>query len=247
MKKHFIRFCWMLLAPFLSAQVLALDAAEILYKVDEVFNAPQDQECKVKLVLIDKNGREKTRECIMLQKGSDKRLVRFVSPADQKGIAFLSLPNEVMYLYLPAFQKTRRIASHVKNTKFAGTDFTYEDLEVRSFTKNWRAELIGMEDNHYVLQLFPLASTKTDYGKMVLRVRKDNFYLTRMELYNKNGKLYKILTRDKIEKINGYWTARETQMEDLEANHKTKMLMEQVRFDVGLADDIFTERYLSKQ
>ncbi|NIM57731.1 MAG: outer membrane lipoprotein-sorting protein, partial [Candidatus Aminicenantes bacterium] len=80
------------------------------------------------MVLIDKNGKEKDRDAVMLQKGSEKRMIKFLSPADQKGIAFLDLPNDMMYLYLPAFKKVRRIAAHIKNQKFAGTDMTYDDL-----------------------------------------------------------------------------------------------------------------------
>ena len=100
------------------AEDTQLTATQILEKVDDVINAPKDQDIKIKLILIDKNGKESMREMSMLQKGSDKRLVKFLSPADQRGIAFLSLPNDVMYLYLPAFKKTRRIASHIKNNKF---------------------------------------------------------------------------------------------------------------------------------
>lgn len=55
--------------------------------------------------------------------------VRFLSPAD-KGIAFSSHHIRFFYLSLVS-RKTRRIASHVKNTRFAGTDYTYEDLEAK--------------------------------------------------------------------------------------------------------------------
>ena len=101
--------CW--------AQEEQISAAEILSNVDDVINAPKDQNLMIKLILIDKNGEEKWREMKMLQKGSDKRMVKFLSPAEQKGIAFLSLPDDIMYLYLPAFKKIRRIASHVISTR----------------------------------------------------------------------------------------------------------------------------------
>jgi hypothetical protein len=57
------------------------------------------------------------------------------SPASEAGIAFLSLPDDLMYLYMPAFGRERRIASHVKNQSFAGTDFSYEDMEAREYAQ----------------------------------------------------------------------------------------------------------------
>lgn len=230
----------------LNAEELTLTASQILEKVDDIINAPKDQDLKIKLVLIDKEGKEKIREMSMLQKGSDKRMVKFLSPADQKGIAFLSLPDDIMYLYLPAFKKVRRISSHVKNTKFAGTDFTYEDMEAKRYLEKWLPELIKKEDSHYILQLNPKEGVKTDYSKLIMWVRTDNFYPTKIEHYDKGNKLYKVMVREKIEKVKEYWISKQSEMEDLKEKHKTKMLLEDVKFDSGLSDEFFTERYLSR-
>jgi outer membrane lipoprotein-sorting protein len=230
----------------LNAEGLTLTTSQILEKVDNVINAPTDQDLTIKLILIDKKGKEKMREMSMLQKGSDKRMVKFLSPADQRGIAFLSLSNDIMYLYLPAFKKVRRIASHVKNTKFAGTDFTYEDMEAIRYSEKYVPELLKKEENHFVLQLIPREGVKTDYSKLIMWVRMDNFYPTKIEHYGKGEKLYKIMIREKLEKVNGYWISRESEMEDLKAEHKTKMIIVDVKFDSGLSDDKFTKRYLSR-
>ncbi len=228
------------------AQEISFSAAQILEKMDNVLNAPKDQDLKVKLILIDKNGKEKVREMSMLQRGSDQRMVKFLSPADQKGIAFLSLPDDIMYLYLPAFKKVRRIASHVKNTKFAGTDFTYEDMEAKNFSEKYNPELLKKEEDLYILQLQPKKGIQTDNSKLIVWVRKDNFYPTKIEFYDKASNLYKLMTRDKIEQVDGYWISRESEMEDLKAMHRTKMILLDVILDSGLSDDIFTKRYLSR-
>jgi outer membrane lipoprotein-sorting protein len=223
-----------------------LTASQILEKMDDVINAPKDQELKVKLVLIDKNGREQVREMSMLQKGNNQRMVKFLSPAAQKGIAFLSLPDDSMYLYLPAFNKVRRIASHVKNNKFAGTDFTYEDMEAKRFSDKYNPELVKEEDKYYVLQLAPKEGIQTDNLKLLMWLRKDNFYPTKIEFFDKGDNLYKIMTREKIEKVDGYWISRESEIEDLRAKHKTKMIIIDITFDSGLSDDRFTKRYLAR-
>ena len=230
----------------LWAEEIQLTAVQILGKADDVINAPQDQDLKIKLILIDKKGKEKVREMSMLQKGSDKRLVKFLSPADQKGIAFLSLPDDVMYLYMPAFKKIRRIASHVKNTKFAGTDFTYEDMEAVQYSDKYIPQFIKIEDNHFLLQLKPKEGIKTDYSKLIMWVSEDNFYITKIEHYNKGERLFKIMTRDNIEKIGEYWIAKESVMQDLKSKHTTKMIIEEVKFDSEFSNEIFTKRNLEK-
>lgn len=221
-------------------------AAEILGRVDSVVNAPQDQAMNMKLVLTDKSGNEREREIIMQQKGSDRRMGKFLAPADQKGIAFLSLPDGVMYIYLPAFKKTRRIASHVKNTKFAGTDFTYEDMEAGTYGEKFHAELIGQDTASYTLRLKPKAVAESEYSMLTLRVAKGNFIPTRIEHFDKAGKLCKIMTRSEIEKMGDYWFARRSEMSDLRSEQRTTMIVETVRFDQGLSDEIFTERYLPR-
>lgn len=234
----FVSQCW--------AQEEQLSAVQILENVDDVINAPKDQSLNIQLVLIDKNGNEKTREMKMLQKGSDKRMVKFLSPAEQKGIAFLSLPDDIMYLYLPAFKKVRRIASHVKNTNFAGTDFTYEDMEAKRYSEKYDPNLLEKEDDHYILELNPKEGLETDYSKLIMWVRIDNFYSVKTEYYNKGGKLYKVMTSRDMEMKGNYWVSMEFEMEDLKEKHKTKMILQDVKFDSNLPDKYFTERYLEQ-
>jgi outer membrane lipoprotein-sorting protein len=223
-----------------------LTASQILGKVDDVINAPKDQDLRIRMILIDKKGKEKSREMSMMQKGSDKRMVKFLSPADQEGISFLSLPDDVMYLYLPAFKKIRRIASHVKNTKFAGTDFSYEDMEAIRYSDKYSSELLRKEDNHYVLELIPKEGVKTDYSKLIMWIRDDNFYHTKVEHYDKGNKLFKIMIRDEIVKIDGYWISKVSEMQDLKAEHQTKMIIEEVKFDSGIPDSKFSQRNLKR-
>ena len=225
---------------------LAQQAQEIVAKADAVINAPKDQKATMKMILTDKNGNEKHREAEFLQKGDEKRIMRFTKPADQKGIAFLGLPNDVQYLYMPAFHKVRRIASHVKNTKFAGTDFTYDDLSSFKYSEDYNARLINEDNQYWILELKPKPGVKKDYRKLKMWVRKDNYYPAKLEYYDKGGNLWKVMERRKIEKIGKYWISREMEMKDLKEQHSTIMQLEDIEFDTGLSDKLFTKRYLKR-
>ncbi len=224
----------------------AQDANAILKQMDDVMYAPKDQDSKIKLVLIDKNDKEKTREATVLQKGTDKRLFKFTSPSSQAGISFLSLPDDIMYLYLPAFGKERRIASHIKNQKFAGTDFSYDDMEAKPYSDKYIPKLLNTEDDIYLLELTPKANIKTDYSKLIVTINKSNYYPAKIEYYDKSGKKVKELINKGIEKVDGYWVSKEMTMTDLKKNHKTKMIITTVSYDNNLSDDEFTVRKLKQ-
>ncbi len=232
----------LLLGGMLSAN--AQDANTILKKMDDVMYSPKDMTGKTTIIIIDKAGKQKTREANIIQKGNDKRIFRFTAPASQAGIAVLSLPKDIMYLYMPAFGKERRISSSVKNQNFAGTDFSYDDMESKPYSEKYTPTLITTEDEVYVLQLNPM-SPKSLYSKLVVKINKTNYYPTYMEFYDKGNKKIKVASYQ-FEKIGEYWNAKEIKMTDLKKNHKTKMLMSDVKYDTGLSDDEFTVRKLKQ-
>ena len=180
----------------------AQDASTILKKMDDVMYSPKDMTGKNKIILIDKNGKEEIREATVQQKGNDKRIFRFTSPASQAGISVLSLPDDVMYLYLPAFGKERRIATSAKNQNFAGTDFSYDDMESVLFSIKYTPKLVKTEGNVYVLELTPIGG-KSDYSKVMVQVNKTDYYPVSMEYYDKGNT--KIKEAKCPCKISAYW------------------------------------------
>ena len=222
----------------------AQDALEILKKMDDVMYSPKDITADIKIIIIDKNGKEKVREAKTIQKGTNKRLFRFTAPASQAGIATLSLPNNVMYVYLPSFGKERRISSSVKSQKFAGTDFTYDDMEAKPYAEKYVPKLLKTEANDYVLELKP-KSQKSQYSKIIVTINKPDFYPEKMVYYDKGNNKIKEATYQ-FERIGKYWNAKEIKLTDLKKNHVTKMLMSNVKYDQGLSDDEFTVRKLKQ-
>ena len=221
----------------------AQDANTLLEKMDHVLYAPADMTGTHTIILIDKNGKQETREANIMQKGTDKRILRFTSPASQAGIAVLALPDDVMYLYLPAFGKERRIAGSVKNQNFAGTDFSYDDMEPKPYAEKYTPRLIKSEGNLFVVELIPKGSS--DYSKIIVHINKTDFYPEYMEYYDKGNTKIKE-TEYSFKKVGNYWSTEEIEMTDLKKNHKTKMQMSDVKYDTGISDDEFTVRKLKQ-
>jgi outer membrane lipoprotein-sorting protein len=250
MKKHTAFIAAALMAAALSAPVSAQDsdmsALEILTKVDDAVNGAQDQVCTMKLVLVDRLGGEKTQELTMWQKGRDMRLARILTPAAQKGIAFLSLPNGVQYLYLPAFGKPQPLNAQIMSTSFTGTDFSYEDMQAGRQADRWDPAILKQDGQTIVLSLTPKQGKPSSYSKVLMTVTASTYTPVRIEHFDKTGKLVKVLVRQDYRQIDGYWVAMESTMEDVTKKHKTTMIVSDVRFDTGIPDDRFTPEMMGK-
>lgn len=247
MKRIMFVFTMLLSALTITAPLQAsaqLTALQILEKVDINLHSAKDQHLMTTITLYGKSGVTGTRTMELFQQGSDKRLVKFLSPADQKGIGFLSLPNDNLTVYLPGFGKTRKIASSVKNTRFAGTVYSYEDMEAKRYAVKYDPLLLKSFGGFDILQLTPKNGVNSEYSKLIMYIRSADHYPVKVEYYDKNAKLYKSMIASNIVRVGDYLIAKETMLEDHKNGQKTKMVITSVEFDQGISDDKFTEREL---
>ncbi len=243
--------CTVMLSVFLStAPANALTGDEVLARVDAVLSAPKDGTSSATMTLIEKDGSTKERRLQFwtryFKDQDDWSLVKFITPAEVRDLGFLSLADDKMYLYLPAFDRVRRIASHARKESFAGSDLSNDDLSTGKYTDHFTAKIKEETDREYVLELTRKPGSNRIYPRSTVWVNKENFTIPRMELFDNNDKLWKTFTGE-YEKIQGYWTLTTLTMTDVQKEHKTVMKMEDIQLDVGLEDSIFTQRYLKRR
>ncbi|MCX8093699.1 MAG: outer membrane lipoprotein-sorting protein [Candidatus Goldbacteria bacterium] len=253
MRKILTALCVMLLTLiFISAEKKQeLTGEELAQKID-TREQPKTMKATMTMVLIDKKGNKRERKVSSIREGDEKMLMWFLAPADEKGVSFLRKSYEDrdddMWLYLPAFGKVRRIASHAKKGNFMGTDFTYEDMGDRKI-KNYTYKILKEEkiDNkdYWVLEWTPKENVDTDYSKIISWVWKENYSPIIEEFYDKTGEKKKIKKMD-VEKKDKYWLPVKMVMEDIKANHKTEMYFEDIKVDEKLEDSVFTTSYMQR-
>ncbi len=240
----FLATCWV------GTVADAITGDEVLARVDAVMSAPHDGTSTAEMTLIDKNGRKKERRLKVwtryFKDRDDWSLLKFTSPPEIRDLGFLSLADDKMYLYLPAFDRVRRIASHARKESFAGSDLSNDDLSTGKYADNFSATIREETDREYILELTRKPGSNRIYPRCTAWVNKEHFTIRRMELYGKNGKLWKVLEAEPAE-IQGYWTWTALTMTDVRKDHKTIMRMKEIRFDVGLGDEIFTRRFLKRK
>src|SRR5260370_353947 len=138
--RRFVVFASLALAPAARAE---LSGPEILRKVDAELNAFTDGTFESRLLLKHPNGQPREYGFVTYQKVPNKRLVRFTAPGDIKGMGVLVENPEVMYVFLPGFQRVRRMGTHVKNQTFMGSDFSFEDMSQTTFGNTYDAKLLS--------------------------------------------------------------------------------------------------------
>ena len=254
-RKYF--FAMITVCLFFSG-IMAYAASETTLTVDEIMDKMEEtspdfatQKTISEMILIDEDGKEEVREMIMFsQEGEDEKrstLMRFLSPKSVKGVTLLNIDDgEKIYLYMPAYNKPRRIASSSKDDEFMGTGLSYEDMSMNFEDKDYEKKLLEETDSEFIIEVIP-SEEDTSYKKIILTVDKEKFYTKKVEFYDMSENLTKTLEIAKI-KIDdkGKITPMEIVFTDVEDNQKTKIVIKEIEYDIELSSSFFSIRTLKK-
>jgi len=221
-------------------------AAELLGKIDQALNAFKDAVFESKLIMKQPNG--STREYVFTtyQKVPNKRLVRFSAPGDVKGMGVLIESADTMYVFLPGFQRVRRMGTHVKNQSFMGSDFSFEDMAEISYGNVYDAKVVGSDEKNWILELNAKAGQDLEFPKIKLWADKTMFQPTKMEYYDATGKNLKTqLRQDYAKDSPRHWQPGKVVIIDHRRNdHESQIVFTATKIDSGLSDEIFSVRSL---
>jgi hypothetical protein len=217
---------------------------------------PQDSHSIGTLVLIDRNGNRRTRKVEMYTehtKHGDNSYIEVLAPADVKGIRFLTIAHpgdDEQRIFLPALGTSRRISGSGKKGRFLGSDIYYYDFEDHSideFEYRYLREDSFDGKSCHVIESVPV-DADDPYSRMVQWISKEDHYAYKVEMYHKNDpkKLLKTMLIIEVLRQSGIIMPTRMVVENHPDNHKTLLLYENIRLNVGLDEDIFTVRYLER-
>ena len=177
--------------------------------------------------------------------GQSKAVLRFTAPAEVKGVALLihNHPERAsdQWMWTPALQRDRRIALQDRSTRFFGTDFSFEDLEERDVDQ-YDYSMLGSDTvdgaSCWKIEMTPKKG-RSHYTRSIAWIRKDNYVLERLDHFVDDD-VVKRLTNSSIENVQGIWTARQLEMADLRRGTRTRLTLEQVKYNTPLNDREFT-------
>ena len=215
-----------------------------------------DGKAKVKMTITNKQGQKRIREFIILRKdvkdgGDQKYFVYFQKPADVRKMVYLVhkradlKKDDDRWLYLPALDLVKRIAAGDKRTSFVGSDFLYEDVSGRSLEEDTH-ELIETTDTLFVIKNIPKNPDAVEFGYYNVSIDRKTYVPMKMEFFDKEGKLYRVIESKKVEKIQDFFTVVKSEVRDLKKENKTEMEFSNVKYNIKLSESIFAERYLRR-
>src|SRR3954469_12854804 len=176
---------------------------EILGKVDKMMNNFNDGVFESKLLVKTPDGSSREYGFTTFQKNPDKRLVRFTATGDVKGMGVLVENAETMYVFLPGFQRVRRMGTHIKNQTFMGSDFGFEDMSQTSFSPTFDPKVVAEDDKTVTLELNAKAGKDLEFPKMRMVVDKTMMVPLKVEYMDAGGKKMKTQVRDGYKKDEG--------------------------------------------
>jgi outer membrane lipoprotein-sorting protein len=238
---------------------------EIVEKTNQVaFCQGADGRGQMTMTIVDAQGRKQTREFTMMRANepapesvpeakratycaNQRYYVYFTRPTDVNKTGFLVWKkpgaDDDRWLYLPALDLVKRIASADKRTSFVGSHFLYEDISGRHTGADTH-ELAETTDQYYVLKNTPKQPKDVEFSFYKMWVHRKSFVIVKAEFYDRQGKVYREYKSDKVETIQGFPTVTAQTMKDMTTGGYTQITMDKVQYNLGLPQDVFTERYL---
>lgn len=181
-----------------------------------------------------------------------KSIVRFSAPPDLAGAGFLQVQrrdgDDDRYLYLPDLKRSRRISGNLRGNSFMGTDFSFADLDRRDL-RDSDSRLIGEEAiakwSCHVLDVQPKRDD-AQYSHLQMWIRKDNYLPLRIKMFDKAGVLSKTFEALEVKRVSGHWFISKSRMRDVQHEHGTELVLDDIQVGSDLGDDQFTVRALEK-
>ena len=221
-------------------------------------------EAVVKMIIVSEQGQARERKITMATKlfdggKTEKRIYRFLSPADVQGTGVLVFDYETqaddVWIYLPALRKTRRIVSSQKSQSFMGSEFTYGDLNIPPLD-DFNYTLVKEEDyggeGCFVIDVLPKkkeTGTEEGYSKKTYWVSKSKFAVRKGLFYDNGGALLKELKTEDIKLLDpkkNRYRAMKMEMTNVKNKRRSVFESEKVTLAPDTKDEFFTPRYLER-
>ena len=218
------------------------------------YYAGDDGRSVVQMTITDDQGRSRNREFVILKKdiedgGPQKFYVYFNKPSDVRKMVFMVNKfidrDDDRWLYLPALDLVKRIAASDNRTSFVGSHFYYEDVSGRAIDEDLH-ELVETTETQYVLKNTPKDPDSVEFSRFTMWIDKETFVPKKIEYLDKQGQKYRLIEALEVEEIQGIPTITKQKVTDLQGGGHTVSEFSNIKYNIGLSEEIFTERYLRR-
>lgn len=225
------------------------DIEEIVEKVDRLFRS-QSSEGVMEMTIESENW-TRTLSMDIWSEGLDKTFIHITYPKKDAGIATLRIENE-MWNYFPKINKVMKVPPSMMMSSWMGSDFTNDDLvKESSMLRDYFHRLIqpeGSEAGYYYVELTPKEDIPTVWGKIIIKVRKEDYIPVQEDFYDEKGNKMRVMYLKEIKTFDDKKIPSVIELIPLnKEGKKTVVRYKELKFDRKLDEDVFTLRNLQRK
>jgi outer membrane lipoprotein-sorting protein len=231
-----------------------LTAAEIVHRAEDALRG-QSAELKLRMTITTPRW---TRELVIRSwddRAHDRSFIRVLEPAKDKGTGFLR-DRDAFWTWLPRVERAMRVPPSMMLQSWMGSDFTNDDLaRESSLERDYEPRLLGEQNVDGVtalgLELIPKPEAPVVFAKLELWIQKSSYAPLRYVYYDEPEPGHFVALREMrfsdVKQVQGRPLPHTWEMTPLDKpGHKTRVVLEEVAFDLPLDDAIFTQQNLRK-
>jgi hypothetical protein len=229
----------------LSVTAQAEDGTEVIALMDDAMNRAKDQTIGWAVHNKEPGKDQPSKMAFTVQVQGTKNLTHFTDPADLNGTRVLTMSRTQMYIFMPQYNKVRRIASHVTQQGFMGTTYSYDDMNGAAFGDVYTAELTDQDETSWTVAL--TTKGEAPYAKAQVKVSKEYHHPLELKYFNDKEAHVKTEVRTGYECQSNVCLAKTMKMEDHTRNGAwTELRRETWELNTGLDADVFSVRNLQR-
>ena len=221
---------------------------KVLRLMDEAMTQAQDQ-FFIQEIVTKEPGKEPRKMKMRVRiKGKEWRWIEFFEPGDVKGMRVLVRSVTQMYVYLPAYRKVRRVASHVRSQGFMGTTFSHDDISTVTYSPLFSAKLLSENDTHWTIQATRKEGKESPYSKLEFDVLKNIKQPSEIRYFNDKGVKVKTEHRSSYDCEGTICNPKKLKLVDHTRNGMwTSIVCLEWKVNTGVKDSHFTVRSLQRR
>jgi len=184
---------------------------------------------------------------LAVQMKNEWRFSEFLAPSDVKGTKVLILSPSQMYVYLPAYKKVRRIASHATDQGFMGMNFSQDDMSITNYSKMYDATVLSDDGKIIRLSLTAKKDSEAPYPKVEITADKAKNLPSETKYFSDSGKNTKTESRSNYTLEKDCYSPAELKMVDHTKGGQSTTLVRKVwKVNPDIPDSRFSKRALEE-
>jgi outer membrane lipoprotein-sorting protein len=224
----------------------AVSGSEILSKLDSIAPRFPSQTYKATMDIYKSGKLRTTMVFSMSMKNLEKQFIHFTAPGDVAGMKILMEDRDTIYMYSPEFQKVRRVASHMQQQGFLGSEFTPEDMVMAKLSPSFDAELVGKTGNETQLVLKPKKGAPISFSKLEIFIDSTVKGVVRIKYYDGAGNHVRTQLREEWKPFEDTKIPTRVRMKNLKTGDETVINLSEIDVKTPIGDDLFSRRTLMR-